>query len=117
MESTENKVKERPNLRLLADRVLVRLLVPEEQKTKSGIILVATAGNDAKTDQGEVLRVSKRIENLDGTADNVDGWDKVEEGDIVLFSSFAGSKIHYKGREYQILRITDLFAITEPEDN
>lgn len=114
MENTEKTL--RPNVRLLADRVLVRVLPPEEVKTASGIIMLTGKGEDAKTEQGEVLRVSKRIENLDGTVDNVDGWDKIEEKDVVLFSSFAGSKMHYRGIEYQILRITDIFGVIEPEN-
>lgn len=116
---TQEQNTPRPNIRLLADRVLVEVQPAKEVKTASGIILPETSKGDAvsKTEQGLVLRVSERIKNLDPAKSKEDEWDKIEEGELVLFSSFAGSKMFYKGKEYSILRITDIYGAVEPEIN
>lgn len=98
----------KPNIRLLADRVLVKVKKQEEAVTVSGIILPDT-NSEEKALTGEVLRVSKRVEDCKVEED------KIEVGEVVLFSKFAGSDISYEGKQYKILRITDLFGAVEEE--
>lgn len=99
-----------PNIRLLADRILVKIITPEEVKTNSGIF-IPTTNNEERTKQGEVLRVSPKV-----TKEALDE-DKVEAGDMIMFSAFAGSDLFFKGTEFKVLRITDIFGVLEPETN
>ena len=90
-----SKVKIKP----LADRVLVESAAAEE-KTASGIIIPDTAKE--KPQRGRVVAVGngKKDEPL-----------TVKEGDEVLYGKYAGTEITYEGREYLIMRESDIFAI------
>ena len=92
-------------IRLLADRVLVEVIKPAEQKTASGIILPeAVIKSQEKSLQGKVLKVSKKIEDCEVEED------KVYTGNIVLFSQYAGTDLLFEDKEYKVLRITDVIA-------
>ncbi|MCF8367594.1 MAG: co-chaperone GroES [Bacteroidales bacterium] len=86
-------------IRPLADRVLVEPSSAEE-KTAGGIIIPDTAKE--KPQQGTVVAVGP------GTAD-----DKitVKVGDIVLYGKYAGTEIGHEGKNYLIMRESDIFAI------
>lgn len=97
---------EAPKIRLLADRVLVEVTKSTEAVTKSGIIIPETASQE-KALVGEVLRVSTRVEKCEVEED------KVYVGEQVLFSKFAGTDVHYKGKDFKVLRITDIIGAEE----
>lgn len=99
-----------PNIRLLADRVLIKIITPDEVRTASGII-VTTSASEETTLQGVVLRVSQRVR------DDSKVGEEVERGNMVMCSSYSGSNIKYKGKEFKVLRITDIFGVLEPETN
>ena len=90
-----SKVKIKP----LADRVLVESAAAEE-KTASGIIIPDTAKE--KPQRGRVVAVGngKKDEPL-----------TVKEGDEVLYGKYAGTEITIEGKEYLIMRESDIFAI------
>ncbi|MCG8388776.1 MAG: co-chaperone GroES [Cytophagales bacterium] len=90
-----SKVKIQP----LADRVLVEAAAAEE-KTASGIIIPDTAKE--KPQKGKVVAVGtgKKDEPL-----------TVKEGDDVLYGKYAGTEITIDGKEYLIMRESDIFAI------
>jgi chaperonin GroES len=90
-----SKLKIKP----LADRVLVESAVAEE-KTASGIIIPDTAKE--KPQRGKVVAVGtgKKDEPL-----------TVKEGDDVLYGKYAGTEITVNGKEYLIMRESDIFAI------
>ena len=100
---------EAPKIRLLADRVLVEVVTEnEEVVTSSGIIIPTYAqDSDEKPQIGVIVAVSTRVEKCEVEAD------RVYVGERVIFSKFAGSPINYKGRDYKLLRITDLFGVAE----
>ncbi|HQH40293.1 MAG: co-chaperone GroES [Bacteroidales bacterium] len=83
----------------LADRVLVE---PQEaeQKTASGIIIPDTAKE--KPQRGIVVAVGP------GTKDEKM---EVKAGDIVLYGKYAGTEISYNGKDYLIMRQSDILAI------
>ena len=93
--NTMSKVKIRP----LADRVLVES-APAEEKTAAGIIIPDNAKE--KPQKGKVVAVGtgKKDEPL-----------TVKEGDEVLYGKYAGTEITVDGREYLIMRESDIFAI------
>jgi chaperonin GroES len=83
----------------LADRVLIEPSQAEE-KTSSGIIIPDTAKE--KPQQGSVIAVGtgKKDEPL-----------TVKVGDTILYGKYSGTEITIDGREYLIMRESDIFAI------
>ncbi len=90
-----NKIGIKP----LADRVVVEVSAAEE-KTASGIIIPDTAKE--KPQQGLIVAVGngKKDEPL-----------TVKVGDKVLYGKYAGTEISHDGKEYLIMRESDIFAI------
>ncbi len=86
-------------LKPLADRVLVEAAAAEE-KTAGGIIIPDTAKE--KPQRGKVIAVGtgKKDEPL-----------TVKVGDSVLYGKYAGTEINIEGREYLIMRESDIFAV------
>jgi chaperonin GroES len=83
----------------LADRVLVEPLAAE-QKTASGIIIPDTAKE--KPQRGKVLAVGK------GTKDDAM---ELKVGDEVLYGKYAGTEVTIEGKDYLIMRQSDVFAV------
>ena len=87
----------------LADRVVLKQSTPEE-KTKSGIIL--TSQSQEKPQQAEVVAV--------GPGGMVDGKEvtmNVREGDVVIYSKYAGNEVKLEDEEYIIVKQSDILAI------
>ena len=89
----------------LADRVILKM-VEVEETTKGGIILTASAKE--KPSVAEVISV--------GPGGMVDGKEVsmlVKEGDKVIYSEYAGTKVKMDGEEVIIVRQADILAIVE----
>lgn len=98
---------DRPKVRLLADRLLVEVVNDTtEQRTAGGIILPNTSKNEQAM-VGKVLAISKKIEKCEVEED------KVAVGEQVLFSKYAGTEMSYKGKDFRVLRITDIIGAEE----
>ncbi|WP_296622433.1 co-chaperone GroES [Marivirga sp.] len=87
------------NIKPLADRVLVEPAAAEE-KTASGIIIPDTAKE--KPQRGSVIAVGNGKPDEPIT---------VKVGDSVLYGKYAGTEITVEGKEYLIMRESDIFAI------
>jgi chaperonin GroES len=87
------------NIKPLADRVLVEPAAAEE-KTAGGIIIPDTAKE--KPMKGTIIAVGdgKKDEPL-----------TVKTGDVVLYGKYSGTEISVDGREYLIMRESDIYAI------
>ena len=87
------------NIKPLADRVLVEPAAAEE-KTASGIIIPDTAKE--KPQRGQVVAVGngKKDEPL-----------TVKVGDQVLYGKYSGTEITISGKDYLIMRESDIYAI------
>jgi chaperonin GroES len=83
----------------LADRVVVKPLEAQE-KTVSGIIIPDSAKE--KPQRGTVMAAGP------GTKD-----DKMEVkvGDVVLYGKYAGTEINLDGKDYLIMKQTDILAV------
>jgi chaperonin GroES len=83
----------------LADRVLVE---PQqaETKTASGIIIPDTAKE--KPQKGVVMAIGT------GTKDEKM---EVKVGDVVLYGKYAGTEINVDGKDYLMMRQTDILAV------
>jgi chaperonin GroES len=93
-------------IRPLADKVLVERL-EAENKTAGGIVLPDTAKE--KPQRGKVVSVGKGKVLDDGTIKKV----QVKKGDMVLFTSYAGTEVKIDGKEYLIMNESDIMAIIE----
>ena len=88
----------------IGDRVVVKP-APEEQKTKSGIVLPDSAKE--KPSEGTVVAV--------GTGRVLDNGQKValevKIGDKVIYSKYGGSEVKLENEEFIILAERDILAI------
>jgi len=92
-------------LKPLADRVVLRQKAAEE-KTKSGIILAASA--QEKPEVYEVVEV--------GPGGMVEGNEivmTVKKGDTVLVGKYSGTKVKIDDEELTIVKQSDILAIVE----
>ena len=95
-----SKLKIKP----LADRVLVEPL-EAETKTASGIIIPDTAKE--KPQKGKVVAAGEGRVNDDGKTISL----SVKNGDEVIYSKYAGTEYSEGGKEYLIVRESDILAI------
>jgi len=93
-------------IRPLADKVLVQRL-EAETKTTGGIVLPDTAKE--KPQRGKIVRVGKGKVLDDGTLKKM----QVKKGDMVLFTSYAGTEVKINGKEYLIMDESDIMAVIE----
>ena len=87
------------NIRPLADRVLIEPAAAEET-TASGIIIPDSAKE--KPQRGVVVAVGPGKKDEPTT---------VKVGDSVLYGKFSGSDLSIDGKDYMIMRETDILAI------
>lgn len=87
------------NIKPLADRVLVEA-APAEEKTAGGIIIPDTAKE--KPQKGKVVAVGtgKKDEPI-----------TVKVGDNILYGKYSGTEISVDGKEYLIMRESDIYAV------
>ncbi|QJD96739.1 co-chaperone GroES [Mucilaginibacter robiniae] len=87
------------NIKPIGDRVVVEA-APAEEKTASGIFIPDTAKE--KPQQGTVVAVG------DGKKDEPM---TVKVGDNVLYSKYGGTEITIDGKEYLMMRESDIYGI------
>lgn len=88
------KINFKPN----EDRVLVEPAAAE-QKTASGIIIPDTAKE--KPQKGKVIAVGEGLKDKPVT---------VKVGDQILYGKYSGTEITIDGKEYLIMRNSDIFG-------
>lgn len=87
------------NLQPLADRVLVEPSAAET-KTASGIIIPDSA--QEKPQEGTVVAAGNG---------KVDEPLTVKVGDKILYGKYGGTEIKHEGKDYLIMRESDIYAI------
>ncbi len=87
------------NIKPLADRVLIEA-APAETKTAGGLIIPDSAKE--KPQKGKVIAVGngKKDEPL-----------TVKVGDTVLYGKYSGTELAVDGKEYLIMKESDIYAI------
>jgi chaperonin GroES len=93
-------------IRPLADKVLVQRL-EAQTKTTGGIVLPDSAKE--KPQRGKIISVGDGKVLDDGTVRKL----QVKKGDMVLFTSYAGTEVKIDGREYLIMSESDIMAVIE----
>lgn len=93
-------------LKPIGDKIIVEP-EKEEEKTKSGIVLPDTAKE--KPQKGKVIAVGpgKILDN--GQRSPME----IKEGDIVIYSKYAGTEIKIEDKEYLIVSDRDIVAVLE----
>jgi|TARA_B100000768_G_scaffold34173_1_gene32711 chaperonin GroES len=87
------------NIKPLSDRVLVEP-AQAETKTASGIIIPDTA--QEKPQKGTIVAVGNG---------KVDEPLTVKVGDTVLYGKYSGTELKLEGKDYMIMRESDILAI------
>ena len=93
-------------IRPLADKVLVQRL-EAENKTAGGIVLPDAARE--KPQRGKIVSVGQGKVLDDGTRQKM----QVKKGDLVLFTSYAGTEVKVKDKEYLIMDESNILAVIE----
>jgi len=105
------EVRNSMNIRPLYDRIVVKRLTEEEQKTASGLIIPDSAKE--KPQEGEVVAVGKGKRLEDGKLVTLD----VQVGDRILFGKYSGSDIKLDGNEYLIMREDEVLGVLDAATN
>lgn len=92
------------NIKPLADRVVVKPLEAEEKKL-GNIIIPDTAKE--KPMQGEVVAVGPGKMSDAGQIVKME----VKKGDKVLYGKYSGTEVSVDGKDYLIVRESDILAI------
>lgn len=87
------------NIKPLADRVIVEP-APAEEKTAGGIIIPDTAKE--KPQRGTIVAVGSGKKDEPMT---------VKAGDKILYGKYAGTEINIGGKDYLIMKESDIYAI------
>jgi chaperonin GroES len=94
-------------VRPLQDRVLIKRLEDDVEKTKGGLYIPDSAKE--KPQQGKVMAVGKGRVNDEGKVIPLD----VKAGDKILFGKYSGSEIKVDGEELLIMREEDILGVVE----
>ena len=94
-------------VRPLQDRVLIKRLEDETEKTKGGLYIPDSAKE--KPQQGKVMAVGKGRVSDEGKVIPPD----VKAGDKILFGKYSGSEIKVDGEELLIMREEDILGVVE----
>jgi chaperonin GroES len=92
------------DFRPLHDRVVVERVEPET-KTAGGIIIADTA--QEKPQQGKVKAVGSGSRDETGKLIPLD----VKVGDAILFGKWSGTEVKIDGKEYLIMKESDILGI------
>ena len=94
------------NLKPLGDRLVIKP-IEQEEVTSSGLYLPDTAKE--KPQQGKVIAVGPGARKENGERASMD----VNVDDTVLYAKYSGTNIKLDGKEYLILKESDVLAIVE----
>ena len=94
------------SIKPLEDRIVIKQ-VEAEQTTASGLVIPDTAKE--KPQEGEVVAVGPGAKNEDGKVSAMD----VKVGDIVLFGKWSGTEVKIDGKEYSIMKESDIMGISK----
>jgi len=95
------------NIRPLYDRIVVKRLDTQEEKTAGGLVIPDSAKE--KPQEGQVVAVGKGKRLEDGKLVPLD----VQVGDRILFGKYSGSEIKIDGQELMIMREDEVLGVLD----
>src|SRR3954463_13365116 len=97
------------NIRPLYDRIVVKRIDSQDEKTASGLFIPDSAKE--KPQEAEVVAVGKGKRLEDGKVVPLD----VQAGDRILFGKYSGSEIKLDGEDYLIMREDEVLGILDAQ--
>jgi chaperonin GroES len=94
-------------IRPLHDRIVVKRITDEVEKTAGGLFIPDSAKE--KPQEGEVIAVGQGKRAEDGKLIPLD----VKAGDRILFGKYSGSDIKMDGEEFMIMREDEVLGVIE----
>ena len=94
-------------IRPLYDRIVVKRITDETEKTAGGLFIPDSAKE--KPQEGEVIAVGQGKRADDGKLMPLD----VKAGDRILFGKYSGSDIKMDGEEFMIMREDEVLGVLE----
>ena len=91
----------------LGNRVVVEPLEGDEQVSAGGIYIPDTAKE--KPQEGKVVAIGSGTRTDDGKIIPMD----VKVGDLVLFGKWSGTEVKIDGKEYSIMKESDIMGISK----
>ena len=91
----------------LWDRVLVKRLDEQEEKTSGGIYIPDSAKE--KSTEGLIVAVGTGRLTADGKVEKL----FVNEGDKILFSKYAGTEVKLNGEDHIIMKEDDILGVVQ----
>jgi chaperonin GroES len=91
----------------LGDRILVKRLEDETEKTTGGIIIPDTAKE--KPQRGKVVSLGEGKRTEEGNLLPM----RLKKGQEILFGKYSGSEVKLDGEEYIIMREDDVLGVIE----
>ena len=88
----------------LGERVVIEV-AESDVKTASGIVLPDTAKEKPQKGTGVAVGAGKLLDNGERAAM------EVKVGDGVIFSKYSGSEVKVEGKDYLIVRESDILAV------
>jgi chaperonin GroES len=95
------------NIRPLYDRIVVKRLDNDAEKTAGGLFIPDSAKE--KPQEGEVVAAGQGKRNDEGKLIALD----VKVGDRILFGKYSGSDIKMDGNEYLIMREDEVLGVID----
>jgi len=95
------------NIRPLYDRIVVKRIDSQDEKTASGLFIPDSAKE--KPQEAEVVAVGKGKRLEDGKVVSLD----VQVGDRILFGKYSGSEIKIDGQELLIMREDEVLGVLD----
>jgi len=94
-------------LKPLGDRLIIQPNEEDDSKSSGGIIIPDTAKE--KPQEGKVVAMGSGTRTEDGKIIPMD----VKIGDIVLFGKWSGTEVKIEGKEYSIMKESDIMGISK----
>jgi chaperonin GroES len=91
----------------LGDRILVKRLEDEAEKTSGGIIIPDTAKE--KPQRGKVVSLGEGKRTEEGNLLPM----RLKKGQEILFGKYSGTEVKIDGEEYVIMREDDVLGVIE----
>jgi chaperonin GroES len=91
----------------LGDRILVKRLEDETEKTTGGIIIPDTAKE--KPQRGKVVSLGEGKRTEEGNLLPM----RLKKGQEILFGKYSGSEVKIDGEEYIIMREDDVLGVID----
>ena len=88
------------------DSVIIKVDKPKDTKDEGGILLPNAQVDKPNT--ATVISIRNRYYSYGRYIDN-----SVDEGDKIIFDAYTGLPITYKGEDYLVIKVKDIFAVID----